>query len=354
MRHITRTCGLLLLAGFLWVMSPGLVAGATEKTGDVKPGAVQSTKRQADRGRVRPSRTPQDLPAAVQVAPGAIVRWSVPGTRRCGIAGRTWSAVQETCYYPIDIGRKPGTLTVVRHGARGSVARVRISVTPVSFGSEKVALPDIPQRSPSPADLRRNAREQAILARLWKKADGPAQFTLPLGRPLDPLPAATGFGSTWIFNTTPESSETHAGVDYAARAGAPVAAMADGRVVLARDLFYSGNSVFVDHGNGLMTGYLHLSEVKARVGQEVKKGEAIGVVGNTGRATGPHLHVAARWHGARVDPRLLLDDPAGIASITDVEAGSRTRSSTRSGLLAKRGSDARSARPMALQNVDHI
>lgn len=260
-------------------------------------------------------RAPRKPAPTVEAAQGTIVRWSVPGTRSCSMAGRTWRAVQETCYYPIDVARKPGAVPVVRHGARGSVATAQIHVTAVTFDTEHIQLGDIPQAHPSTADLQRNAREQGLLARTWRRPEGPARFALPLGPPSEPLPAAKGFGDTWVFDTTPPSTETHTGLDYAARAGAPVLAMADGTVVLAQDLFYSGGSVIVDHGNGLFTAYLHLSETKVRAGQEVKKGERIGLVGATGRTTGPHLHVAVRWHGARVDPRVLQEDPAKIRAI---------------------------------------
>jgi murein DD-endopeptidase MepM/ murein hydrolase activator NlpD len=95
-------------------------------------------------------------------------------------------------------------------------------------------------------------------------------------------------------------------------AGTPVAAVADGTVVLADDLFFAGNAVFIDHGDGLITMYFHLRDLKVKAGQDVKQGHSIGVVGSTGRVTGPHLHLGVRWHGARIDPALLLADPAKI------------------------------------------
>lgn len=276
----------------------------------------QSQNRAQTEKRRRPSRTEASVTDRVEVTPGSIVRWSVPGTRRCGMAGRRWRAVQETCYYPIDVERRPGAVTVSRHGVRGTMARAQIVVVAPSFGSQQIELGDIPQAHPSAADLRRNRREQARLTRLWSRAEGTSRFTLPLGNPLTPLPPGEGFGAEWIFNTTPPSSETHAGRDYAVKAGTPVAAVADGTVVLADSLFYSGNSVIVDHGNGLFSAYLHLAEVGVRAGQDIRRGDRVGLVGDTGRATGPHLHLAIRWHRARVDPRLLLQDPAEMPAIT--------------------------------------
>ncbi len=150
------------------------------------------------------------------------------------------------------------------------------------------------------------------MARVWTKREGPARFTLPLGAPATPLPEAKGFGAKWIFNGKPDSSEIHSGADYALGPGTPVLALADGTVVVAEDLFFTGNAVFIDHGNGLVSMYFHLSEIKVQAGQDVKKGETLGLVGTTGRVTGPHLHLGVRWHDARIDPQPLLDDPAKI------------------------------------------
>jgi hypothetical protein len=110
------------------------------------------------------------------------------------------------------------------------------------------------------------------------------------------------FGSQRIYRGEPGSY--HAGVDVAAGAGAPVVAPADGVVVLAASEPFSleGNLLIVDHGHGLNSAFLHLSRLDVRVGERVRQGQAIGAVGATGRATGPHLHWALTWNGARLDP----------------------------------------------------
>src|SRR5262249_42466439 len=95
----------------------------------------------------------------------------------------------------------------------------------------------------------------------------------------------------------------------------PVLAVADGTVVIAEDLFYEGNAVFIDHGNGLISEYFHLADLKVEPAQEVKKGQTLGTVGSTGRATGPHLLFGIRWHNARIDPKFVLEAPSRIPSI---------------------------------------
>jgi len=122
-----------------------------------------------------------------------------------------------------------------------------------------------------------------------------------------------------IFNGKP-APQPHTGSDYAAQAGSPVLPTADGTVVVAKDLFFEGNAVFIDHGNGLVTMYFHLSRIEVKVGQEVTKGHTLGVVGSTGRSTGPHLFFGVRWHNARVDPMFLLKDPGRIPSVNDASA----------------------------------
>jgi murein DD-endopeptidase MepM/ murein hydrolase activator NlpD len=83
-------------------------------------------------------------------------------------------------------------------------------------------------------------------------------------------------------------------------------------------MFFEGNSVFIDHGDGLISMYFHLSEIKVQAGQEVKRGETLGLEGATGRATGPHLWFGVRWHDARIDPHFLLENPDRIPAVNRV------------------------------------
>jgi murein DD-endopeptidase MepM/ murein hydrolase activator NlpD len=111
------------------------------------------------------------------------------------------------------------------------------------------------------------------------------------------------FGSERIFNG--KTSSPHLGEDFRVPSGTPVHAMNDGTVLLARPLYFEGNFVVLDHGQGFLTLYLHLSEFKVKEGERVKRGQVVGLSGGTGRATGPHLHVAVRWQGMYLDPARL-------------------------------------------------
>jgi murein DD-endopeptidase MepM/ murein hydrolase activator NlpD len=212
----------------------------------------------------------------------------------------------------------PGIIPIARSGS-GPRQYARISVGPFDFGTEEIELPDIPQAHPSAADLKRVSREQLLESKVWIRKESPARFVLPLGPPSTPFPKGKSFGVKRVFNGKP-APQPHTGIDYPVPLDSPVLAVADGTVVLAADLFYAGNAVFIDHGDGLVSMYFHLSGIDVTAGQDVRKGQTLGKVGSTGRATGPHLFFAIRWHGARINPDPLFEDPA---KIPDVQSPSR-------------------------------
>lgn len=129
------------------------------------------------------------------------------------------------------------------------------------------------------------------------------RWTLPLARPV-PGSVSSLFGLRRVFNGQPRSM--HRGLDLRGAEGTPVQACADGRVVLADDLYFSGNAVYLNHGEGVFTAYLHLSRILVRQGQDIRRGEVIGLVGATGRVTGPHLHLSLTVQGHAADPEPLL------------------------------------------------
>jgi murein DD-endopeptidase MepM/ murein hydrolase activator NlpD len=112
------------------------------------------------------------------------------------------------------------------------------------------------------------------------------------------------FGTARTFNGRVQSM--HQGLDYAVPGGTPVSAVNSGTVLLAQSLFFEGNCVVLDHGQGLLTLYMHLSKIEVKEGDRVTSGQRIGLSGGTGRATGPHLHLAVRWQGVYLNPATLL------------------------------------------------
>ncbi len=161
----------------------------------------------------------------------------------------------------------------------------------------------VPQKTvkPNPEHKKRIAAEQKILD--TARAKRPIKNGLPMCfiKPIQEKRISSPFGAQRIVNGVKQRH--HSGVDMAAPTGTPIKAAADGVVILAHDdLFYSGGTILIEHGNGVQTGYSHLSRLDVETGDEVKQGDIIGAVGSTGRSTGPHLHFTLAWENIRVAP----------------------------------------------------
>ncbi|MFW6160389.1 MAG: M23 family metallopeptidase [Acidobacteriota bacterium] len=157
--------------------------------------------------------------------------------------------------------------------------------------------------TPPPEVRERIQREARILQGIFSLVSpewyGEGRFLLPVNGEVNP-----NFGERRVYNNQPRSA--HNGVDISSPSGTPIIASNSGKVVLASDLYFAGQTVIIDHGLGVFTFYCHLSEIAVKRGALVKKGELIGKVGATGRVTGPHLHWSVRINDSRVDPLSLL------------------------------------------------
>ena len=152
---------------------------------------------------------------------------------------------------------------------------------------------------PDPEQLARAEADTKKLRAIYDHITPERLWTGTFRVPLDGVVKGTNFGRRRVLNGHPGSP--HSGVDFPAPTGTPVHASQRGRVVLAEDLFFSGNTVVVDHGLGIYTFYCHFSEIDVRVGEDVNKGDVLGKVGATGRVTGPHLHWGLSVEHARVN-----------------------------------------------------
>jgi murein DD-endopeptidase MepM/ murein hydrolase activator NlpD len=157
----------------------------------------------------------------------------------------------------------------------------------------------------SPENQARSAAEREEINAIYQNLTPQAYWQEPFKVPIPGTMGGRNFGHRRVFNDQPRAP--HSGADLTAATGTQIQAANRGRVVLAKELFYSGNAVFIDHGLGVYTVYLHLSEIGVEVGMMVDKGEVIGLAGATGRVTGPHLHWGVRILDARVDPFSLLE-----------------------------------------------
>jgi murein DD-endopeptidase MepM/ murein hydrolase activator NlpD len=156
---------------------------------------------------------------------------------------------------------------------------------------------------PNPEQLQEIKEEQSlkkdVFSRINPKREWEGRFVPPVSASISDV-----FGTARVFNG--ETQSMHQGIDYAVPSGTPVVALNRGTALLARPLFFEGNCVVLDHGQGLLSLYMHLSKLELKEGDQVAKGQEIALSGGTGRATGPHLHIAVRWQGTYVNPATLL------------------------------------------------
>ena len=212
---------------------------------------------------------------------------------------------------PIPLWAKEGRYEVKFYG-------VKTSSLPLEIGKREYAVQRLTVKNrrkvePNRKDLARIAKERERKAKA-KAFRSNEYANVDMVWPVSGV-VSSPFGLRRYFNGKPRSP--HSGIDIAAPEGEKVFAAADGVVVDTGNFFFSGNLVFIEHGNGLMTLYAHLFRIDVRPGERVKKGEPVGLVGSTGRVTGPHLHFAVLIDGVYVDPLLFLPETTMVKRVGD-------------------------------------
>jgi murein DD-endopeptidase MepM/ murein hydrolase activator NlpD len=214
------------------------------------------------------------------------------------------------CWYAlagVNLATKPGTYTLhvegKSTGEKQAVMIYLVAVGAAHYPSStlKVAPGFV---EPPKETLARIEEDQATKKHVFSTALPEPLWSGSFQRPAEAEVSGV-FGSARVFNGVKKSQ--HTGLDFRVTTGTPIVATNNGTVILARNLYFEGNCVMIDHGQGLITMYLHLSEIKVKEGETVEKGQNLGLSGGTGRATAPHLHFAVRWRGEYLDPRTLLE-----------------------------------------------
>lgn len=210
------------------------------------------------------------------------------------------------CWYAIagiGLNTRPGMFPLRLEGSSSRAA----FVSDVSIGEKlypTTAIRVAPQYvQPPPEALARIQAEEALKKQVFSRITPESTWSGRFQAPVESSVTAV-FGSARTYNGVKKSQ--HQGLDFRAVTGTAVHASNRGTVILARNLYYEGNCVVIDHGQGLLTIHMHLSEIKVKEGQTVESGQLLGLSGSTGRVTAPHLHFAARWQGIYFDPATLL------------------------------------------------
>jgi murein DD-endopeptidase MepM/ murein hydrolase activator NlpD len=189
----------------------------------------------------------------------------------------------------------------VRQG--GSQRSVSFTVGSKTYPEQRITLKNKRQVNPEPNDLVRINKELAEQNRAYASFSPGTPSNLLLDKPVNG-PLSSRFGVRRFFNG--EERNPHAGLDFAVPAGTPIKTPAAGKVILVGNYFFNGNTVFVDHGQGFISMFCHMSKIDVSTGQVVARGAVVGRVGSTGRATGPHMHWNVSLNDTRVDPAIFI------------------------------------------------
>jgi len=204
----------------------------------------------------------------------------------------------------ISLKTPPGPQALqVRQG--GGTRNVTFTVAAKAYPEQRITLKNKRQVNPEPQDLTRINKELAEQNRAYASFTAGTPSNLLLDKPVNG-PLSSRFGVRRFFNG--EERNPHAGLDFAVPAGTPIKTPAAGKVILVGDYFFNGNTVFVDHGQGFISMFCHMSKVEVSVGQALPRGAVVGRVGSTGRATGPHMHWNVSLNDARVDPAIFIGE----------------------------------------------
>jgi murein DD-endopeptidase MepM/ murein hydrolase activator NlpD len=249
------------------------------------------------------------LPDAAPV-PGGVALVTLPASGSVTLNGKPIMVIEEgdkqIAVVGLSLSASPGEHTLaIRDADTGTLRHQTFLVEDKQYETQHITIKNKRKVNPEKRDMQRIGKEQQqikkALANHATRTPESLRFLLPVNGPV-----SSPFGLRRYFNEQPR--KPHSGLDLAAPEGTPIRAPAAGYISDTGDYFFNGNTVFIDHGQGLVTMYCHMSRIDVKAGQDVAAGDVIGAVGQTGRVTGPHLHWGVSLNDARVDPMLFLDE----------------------------------------------
>lgn len=207
----------------------------------------------------------------------------------------------------IPLSANPGTHNLAVYSEAKGKQLLTFEVEPKAYREQRITLSNKRQVTPLTTDLERINAEKSIMVAAFKHWNTEITPTLQMAKPTSG-PYSSPFGLRRFFNDQPRNP--HSGLDIAAPEGTPIQAPAEAVVSVTGDYFFNGKTVLLDHGHGLVSMYCHMSRIDVAEGDRIKPGDTIGLVGKTGRVTGPHLHWSVSLNNARIDPSLLMANKA--------------------------------------------
>lgn len=203
----------------------------------------------------------------------------------------------------LDLGIKPGRYHLTVKHNDGRRAQLPFTVADKEYETQRLVIKDKRKVEPNAKDLERIRAESVRIKQALRQFTEQPHVSTDFSWPADG-PTSSPFGLRRFFNDQPRNP--HSGLDIAAPEGADIRAPAPGRVTNTGNYFFNGNTLFIDHGQGLITMYCHMSRIDVKPGDRVQTGDRLGAIGMTGRVTGPHLHWGVSLNDTRVDPMLFL------------------------------------------------
>jgi len=210
----------------------------------------------------------------------------------------------------LSLSTKPGDYAVKIKNYQGKTESLNFSVKPKTYKAQYLTIKNKRKVNPYKKDMKRieaERKRKSAAKTNWSNNSPRAEFVVPVDGRISSI-----FGLRRFFNQ--QARRPHSGLDIAAPEGTPIKAVESGTVIESGDFFFSGNMVYLDHGQGLISLYAHMHSINVKPGDKIKKGQVIGSVGETGRVTGPHLHLAIIANQTLVDPLQFLPQLAGKAA----------------------------------------